>query len=309
MVECDICGDEFDTERGMKIHRTEMHSPDEDSDESSGSETSGDGSTGNGNRVNLSPKLSHLMVAVLFVGFVAGGFSGYVASDVLNAATPTGQEGALTVDDGDNNPSPSGDQGTQDTDTGDTGSQDGLTPSEVTLEGEPVLGQEDAPVTMLVYEDFACPFCKQFEENAMPQIVENYVDSGQVKVVWKDRPLPNLHPWAEDAAATMECVYREGGNDPFWAVKDKIFANQDSISTSNVQSKIKQWAADEGVSQSAVQSCLDNGNPMEEVNTDSTNGQKLGASGTPTAYVNGEELVGAQPYSRFESIIEDALSE
>jgi protein-disulfide isomerase len=306
MVKCDICGDEFDTERGMKIHRTEMHSSDESSNESSesGSETDA-GNPGNENRINLSPKLSHLMLAVLCVGFLAGGFSGYVASDALSTVQTPGEQ-ALTGDD-DNNPSPSGDTETGNTeDNADTGSQTGLSPSEVTLEGEPVLGEEDAPVTMLAYEDFQCPFCKQFEEGAVPQIVENYVDSGQVKIVWKDRPLPNLHPWAEDA--TMECVYREGGNDPFWTVKDKIFANQDSISTSNVQSEIKQWASQEGVSEAAVQSCLDNGNPMEEVNTDSKNGQKLGASGTPTAYVNGEELVGAQPYSRFETVIEDALN-
>ena len=180
-------------------------------------------------------------------------------------------------------------------------------PENIETEGEPVLGEEDAEVTIVVFEDFQCPFCKRFEENAFPQIKSNYVETGEVKVVWKDRPLPQLHPWAEGAAAAMECVYREGGNQAFWDTKNKIFSNQADISTSNVESQIKSWAAEEGVSESEVQSCLGDDNPMEEVNADSTEGENAGASGTPTVFVDDQKIVGAQPYSNFESAIETEL--
>ncbi|MDY6778417.1 MAG: thioredoxin domain-containing protein [Candidatus Nanohaloarchaea archaeon] len=131
--------------------------------------------------------------------------------------------------------------------------------------------------------------------------------TGKVKVVWKDFPLTQLHPWAKPAAAAMECVYRKGGNDAFWAVKKKVFDNQNTLSTSNVQSQIISWAAQEGVSESAVRNCLQNGNPMQEVNADKQEGSSLGVSGTPTAFVGGVKLVGAQPYSRFKTVIENQL--
>ncbi|MDY6769426.1 MAG: DsbA family protein [Candidatus Nanohaloarchaea archaeon] len=252
--------------------------------------------------VTLEFEVRHALILTFVVGLFAGGFF----MSAVNAVTgPTGaivqngdQQPTQPSDTGDNNPSPSP-SGQQGTDTIDM--------SKISMEGEPVLGQSDAPVTIVAYEDFQCPFCKRFETNAMPKIVSNYVETGKAKVVWKDFPLPQLHPWAKSAAAAMECVYRQN-NDAFWAVREKVFANQDTITTGNVESKIKQWAAAEGVSKSAVQSCLDNGNPMQEVDEDKQEGSSLGVSGTPTVFINGKKVVGAQPYSRFKSIIESELS-
>jgi protein-disulfide isomerase len=179
---------------------------------------------------------------------------------------------------------------------------------DIPLEGEPMLGDENAPVTMVIYEDFECPFCQQFEQNAFPQIVSNYVDSGQVRVVWKDLPLPQLgHDWAEPSAEAMECVYRQD-NQAFWNVKDKVFENQNSITTENVVSNIKDYASQEGVSGSEIQSCIDSGNAMEEVDGDVQEAQQVGANGTPTIIINGVKVVGAQPYSQFESVIESQLN-
>ena len=173
---------------------------------------------------------------------------------------------------------------------------------------DPVLGQKESPVKITVYEDFQCPFCQQFEQEVMPKIKSNYVDAGQAKIVWKDLPLPQIgHEWAEPAAATMECVYRQD-NQAFWSVKERIYSNQDVISTDNVQSTIKDWASQEGVSSDTVQSCLENGNPMAEVNGDSQEAEEAGASGTPTIFINDEKIVGAQPYRQFESVIESELN-
>lgn len=179
---------------------------------------------------------------------------------------------------------------------------------EINTTGEPVLGQEDAEVTLILYEDFECPFCKRFEQNTFPQIKENYIETGRVKAVWKDFPLTQLHPWSDDAAKTMECVYRKGGNDAFWSVKNKVFANQDSLSQENVESQIKSWASEGGVSESELEACLENGDPMEEVNADRQEGENFDVSGTPTVFVGHKKIVGAQPYSNFENEIEAALN-
>ena len=249
---------------------------------------------------NIELSVRSLMIGVFVMG-LAIGFSGGVLTGSGTDFLDTETVGNTGSDDSPTEPSDSGNDNQQ-------GETETINMDNIDMEGEPVLGEQDAPVTMVVYEDFECPFCKRFEEGAVQQIESNYVESGQVKMVWKDRPLKQLHPWAEPSAAAMECVYREGGDETFWAVKDKIFSNQDSIETSNVESKIKSWAAEEGVSEPAVQNCIDNDNPMEEVNADSTEGQNIGAGGTPTSFVDGQKLVGAQPYSSFESAIESALN-
>lgn len=197
----------------------------------------------------------------------------------------------------------------------------------IETEGEPVLGDKDAEITMVVYEDYQCPYCKRFEENTVSQVESNYVDSGDVKVIWKDFPIPQLgHDWAVPAAETMECVYRQD-NDAFWSLKDQIYANQDtlnSMSPDAVQDEILTWAS-EDVDRSEVEACLENGNPETEVNGDLREGQSFNAmvktpkgdrefvSGTPgtVIFAEGDEMgkpvVGAQPYSVFESIISSKM--
>ncbi len=309
MAECNICGKEFDSTRGLNIHKSQVHpeEKEEQSDSKSDSEKSENQQTVNYNDGSFSFQLSamHALIGVFLIGMVTGGFGHAVLDDTVLSGTQS-----LELDsqgDTDTNPQPSGNQddGTQEPTQPDT---ETVSMDDIPLEAEPMLGDENAPVTMVVYEDFQCPFCQQFEQGAMQQIVSNYVDSGQVKVVWKDLPLPQLgHDWAEPAAAAMECVYRQD-NQAFWNVKDRVFENQAGISVSNVESTIKDYASQEGVSSDAVQSCIDNDNPMEEVNGDSDEAQQVGANGTPTIIINGQKIVGAQPYSNFEQVIESQLN-
>lgn len=250
---------------------------------------------------NLTLSIRTVMIGVFALG-LAVGFSGGVLTSQgsfdLTADTDNNQDSQ--------EPTETNNQ-EEDTETIDM--------NEIEMEGEPILGEEDAEVTMVVYEDFQCPYCKRFEENAFQQIKSNYVDSGQLKVVWKDRPIPQLgHDWAEPAAAAMECVYRQN-NDAFWKVKDVLFSQamtltrgEDEFTADNIQSRIIEMSSKEGVSGSAVQTCIDNDNPMKEVNSDSKEAERIGATGTPTMFINGEKIVGAQPYSNFESVIENALS-
>lgn len=266
-------------------------SPDQETAENDneGNKTESSGSTGT---VQLSVR--SLVIGVFVLG-IAVGFAGGVLST----------EGASLLGEQPNNQAPGQDQESETVDM-----------SQIDMEGEPVLGEADAPVTMVIYEDFQCPFCKRFETETFPQIKENFVDSGQVKVVWKDFPAPSLgHDWAEPAAAAVECVYRQD-NDAFWNVKEKVFSQaktltrgEDEFTPENIQTRIKDFASEEGVSSSAVQSCIDNGNPMDEVNQDKQNILSITSNiGTPTAIINGEKVVGAQPYPQFESTINEALN-
>jgi len=145
---------------------------------------------------------THALLGVFLIGMVTGGFG----HTVLDNSVLTDNSQNLEPDT-DTNPQPSGSQD----DGQPTGGAETETVSieDITSEGEPVLGDSDAPVTIFLYEDYQCPFCQQFEQGAVPQIVSNYVDSGQVKLVWKDLPLPQIgHEWAEPAAAAME-MYTE----------------------------------------------------------------------------------------------------
>lgn len=221
--------------------------------------------------------VSHALAGVFILGMIVGFGAGVVSPVQLE-----------------NTGSPNDDTKNQPKDTDRT----------FTTEGEPVLGDEDAPVTMVIFEDFECPFCKRFEEGAFPRIKEEYVDTGKVKVVWKDYPLTSLHPWARPSAEAMECVYRQD-EEAFWPIKSKIFDNQRSIDKSNVQSKIISWAAEEGISESDMQTCLEQDSVSNEIDEDMKEGGKLG---TPTSFINGQKMGGAQPFSRFEQVIESELN-
>lgn len=249
----------------------------------------------------FSVQATHLIGLVFVLGLAIGFSSGMTASDWSNP---------------DNEPN-----------TVKTNDNEDSAPSTVEIAkiqtGEqPKLGSDDAPVKMVIYEDFQCPFCQRFENGAMTQVIDNYVQSGKVQIIWKDFPLQRIHPWATGAAETMECVYRED-NQAFWEVKKKIFDNQDSVSRDNVEQRIIDWAADEGVSNSTIRSCLQNGAPEEAVKADMREATSFDAkvggdsfvSGTPSVVIyrdgdkRGEPLVGAQPYSAVKQVIESELGQ
>ena len=178
--------------------------------------------------------------------------------------------------------------------------------ADLSLEGEPIKGNPDANVTIVEFGDFQCPYCAQFSDQTYPRIVDNYIETGQAKIVWKDYPLTEIgHDWAQPASEALECVYREGGDEAFWNIKPKVFGNQDSLSAGNVQSEIKSYAEEENVSSEAVQACLDTQNPGEEVSNDKAEGKSAGVTGTPTVFVNGEEVEAR--YSSIKAAIEQQL--
>jgi len=180
------------------------------------------------------------------------------------------------------------------------------TPGELTIEDEPMLGNPDANITIVEFGDFQCPYCAQFSQQTYPQIVNNYIETGQVNMVWKDYPLTEIgHEWARPAAMANECVYREGGDEAFFNVKEQVFTNQNQLNAGNVRSEIISYAEEENVSSEAIRSCMNSQNPGQAVDQDKSDGRSSGVTGTPTVFVNGQE-VNAE-YASIRAAIEQQL--
>ncbi len=165
-------------------------------------------------------------------------------------------------------------------------------------EEDPVLGEDDAPVTIIEFSDFECPFCAR-AYTTVKQVEEKYVASGQVKIVFRDFPL-GFHAEAVPAAMAAECAQDQG---MFWEYHDLIFENQGLLASS----QYVVWAEELGLDMDAFNSCFDSSEHSAEITADLADGQKLGVQGTPSFFVNGVQISGAQPFSVFEAAIEAAL--
>ena len=168
------------------------------------------------------------------------------------------------------------------------------------IDDDAVKGEENAPVTIIEFSDFQCPFCARFFEDTLPNIEGNYIEEGKVRLVYRDFPL-NIHPGAQKAAEAAECAKDQG---KFWEMHDKLFENSESLSLAS----LKQYAGKLGLDQGKFDECLDSGEKEEEVMKDFQDGSRSGVSGTPTFFINGQMIVGAQPYEVFEQAIEAALA-
>lgn len=174
---------------------------------------------------------------------------------------------------------------------------------EVDTSNEPMIGNADAPITIVEFSDFECPFCGRFFDQTYPELKEKYIDTGKAKLVFKDFPL-SFHPMAKPSAIAATCVFELEGDDAFFEMHDMIFQGQASLS----DSKLKDWALEVGVDEAEYDSCITDSKIADEVDADFNEGAALGVSGTPSFIINGKLLVGAQPFSEFEKIIEAELN-
>ena len=166
-------------------------------------------------------------------------------------------------------------------------------------DGDYFEGSPDAPVTMIEYGDFQCPYCGSFFRDTLPPIVGNYIRTGKVKLVYRDFPLA-VHANAQSAAEAAECA-GEMGN--YWEMHDKLFENQASLSRANYI----RWAGEIGIDAIGFTECIDSGRYRLEVQQDLAEGESSGFSVTPSFLINGRPIVGAQPYSTFQQAIDQAL--
>lgn len=170
---------------------------------------------------------------------------------------------------------------------------------EVSEDDDAFQGDPSAPVTIIEFSDFECPFCASFYRNTLSQIEEKYIKTGKVKLVYRDYPLP-FHSSAQKAAEAAECAREQ---EKFWEMHDAIFENQGAITLSD----LKQYAVSLGLVGAPFNQCLDSGKYADEVKEDISDGAIAGVTGTPTFFINGEKLVGAQPFEIFAEVIERKL--
>ena len=189
---------------------------------------------------------------------------------------------------------------------------DGPAPAEnpvtVPLSGdEPAKGAADAPIIIVEYSDFQCPFCQRHFQQTLPQL-QSYIEAGQVRYIFKDFPILNIHPEAQKAHESARCAFELGGDDGFWAMHDLLFANQDEWAGSGNHVEIfKAFAVDLELPQSDFDDCLDSDRYAAVVSAQVDEGVQLGIRGTPSFFINGRPLVGAQPFSTFQQIIDTML--
>ncbi len=192
--------------------------------------------------------------------------------------------------------------------------------AKVLIDDDPVLGDANAPVTIVQFTDWQCPFCRKFESETFDQIKQNYIDTGKVKFVTRDFPLESIHPGALPAALAAECVNDLGGSDGYYAFKELVNDEQntrDSGSPAGPVTKTITFTNDDLVAWAQtlgfdIQSCLDDQTYLSEVRDDLAGGQAAGVSGTPAFFIINKKgtatlLSGAQPYTAFKSALDVAL--
>jgi len=170
----------------------------------------------------------------------------------------------------------------------------------VSIDDDAVEGDSEAPVTIIEFSDYECPFCARFYTQTLPLIRENYIDTGKVKLVFRDFPL-SFHPYAQKAAEAAECAGKEG-DDKYYEMHDLLFEK----GVDGGVDEYKEYAKEIGLSND-FDECLDSGEMAEEVKKDMDEGASVGVRGTPAFFINGKLVTGAQPYSVFEQAIEQGL--
>jgi len=168
-----------------------------------------------------------------------------------------------------------------------------------TNDGAPTLGKKDAPVTLVEFSDFQCPYC-QAAAPALKQVAQKFGD--KVQIVYRQYPIPSLHPFAFKAAEASLCANEQG---KFWALHDAMFEDQKKLAVSDIKATAKRL----GMDSQKFDSCLDSGRYVEQVQNDQREGSRIGVNGTPAMFINGTYVEGGSvPFSVLEALIKKELS-
>jgi protein-disulfide isomerase len=175
----------------------------------------------------------------------------------------------------------------------------------VAIGGFPVQGNKDAKVTIIEFADFRCPFCEQFFTNTLPQITTDYINTGKVKFAFRNFAF--LGPASTVADDASECANDQG---KFWDFYNYLYKNQPAETDTTMYNTdtLTQAAVSLGMDDSKFRTCLDNKTDDAKAAKDMSDGQAAGVSGTPTFFINGTSVVGAQPYAAIKAIIDQELA-
>jgi protein-disulfide isomerase len=170
---------------------------------------------------------------------------------------------------------------------------------DIPADGFPSLGPADAPITIVEFSDFQCPFCKRFHDETSQTLLAAYPD--QIRFVYRHLPLTSIHPEAFPAAEASMCANEQNS---FWQYHDAIFANQQNMD----QELFLQIAGDLNLDMTAFQDCLASQKYREQIQADADLALSLGVNATPTFFINGLAVVGAQPLEAFKQVIDQELA-
>ena len=175
----------------------------------------------------------------------------------------------------------------------------------------PALGRRDAPVTVVEFSDYQCPFCRQFVAATLPALKSAYVDAGKVRWVFRDFPIDHLHPQARKAAEAARCAGDQG---KYWEMHDVLFQNQQALAPE----QLSEHASRLGLDTAAFGACLASGKHVATIQKNYGDGTSAGVRGTPSfvigrtrpdGSVEGVLMAGARPLADFRQEIERLLSE
>ena len=185
-------------------------------------------------------------------------------------------------------------------------------PLKISIDNDPIIGNPDAPITIVEFSDFQCPFCARFHVETLPLIMNEYINEGQVKLVFRDFPIQNIHPNAVPASIAAECANEQG---KFKQMYHMLFEKQkewNNLETPYAVAIFNQYASEMQLEEEKFALCLKNAKYLEEVQNDVDDGRTYGVTGTPGFFIGNDqvgfvELKGAQPFESFKKIIDSQL--
>lgn len=169
---------------------------------------------------------------------------------------------------------------------------------EVPEDDDPSIGPQDAPITIIEFSDYECPYCKRWYNEVYLRLREEYAD--EIRVVFRDFPLYSIHPNAEPAAVAANCADQQG---VYWEYHDLLFAGEQLDEKTYLQ-----YAEELGLNLDEFKACLDSEEQVNEIRGDYEYASGLGVRSTPTFFLNGLPIVGAQPYEVFKQVIDQELA-
>ena len=178
------------------------------------------------------------------------------------------------------------------------------TRAKIDLQNAPILGSPLAQVTVVEYSDFQCSYCRASASILTEEVLKKF--PSQVRLVFKDFPLQQIHPWAVPAAALGRCIHKSDAGS-FWPYHDWVFANQPQLTPENFKEKALGFAKQRGMDAGQLGVCMDQAEARAEVDRAVAEGQAVGVSGTPTLFINGRRMVGNQSADRLRRVIEAEL--
>ena len=178
------------------------------------------------------------------------------------------------------------------------------TMQKIDLKDRPSRGPADAKVTIVEFSDFQCPFSSRGYQILEEQVLPKY--EGKVRFYLKHLPLKTIHPWAEAAAVASECAAQQNPA-AFWKMYHATFKAQREINQDNLKSKMVEFAKNAGVDEAKFTECFDGKKALPRVEKDLADAAAVGANSTPTFFINGRRLEGAQPLENFKAIIDEEL--